>query len=206
MLRQDPSSLTADAIIDAVCGGFSARNRERISRDDVARVVAEIELNLKEERPPRKSPTLRVRRLRFVGEKRLRDRSPEPFAYNQAFAPGVNVICIPDNEVGKSSILKTIKYALTGDNGDYDADVRSWITDVWLTFALDRQEFTVLLSTRGPGPRALLVPGEECRSIETVADETSLVIVDVCGAEAIKAELQRFFFQRLGLGRLSWTQ
>lgn len=122
------------------------------------------------------------------------------------FAPGVNVLCIPDNEVGKSSILKTIKYALTGDNGDYDADVRSWITDVWLAFALDRQEFTVLLSTRGVGPRALLVPGEDFRPIETVAEETTLAITDVSGAEPIRAELQRFFFQRLGLGRLSWTQ
>src|SRR5699024_6711354 len=109
--------------------------------------------------------------------------------YDQAFAPGVNVICVPDNEVGKSSILKTIKYALTGDNGDYDADVRLWITDVWLAFTLDVQEFTVLLSTRDGGPRALLVPSEEFRPIETLAEETTLVIFDVSGADAIKAEL-----------------
>jgi cell division protein FtsB len=200
----DGAPLAPEAVVEAVYGGFSAKNRERISRDDVARVVAELELE--EERPRRKSPTLRVRQLRFAGEKRLRDQSPEPFVYDQAFAPGVNVICIPVNEVGKSSILKTIKYALTGDNGDLDADVRSWITDVWLAFALDRQEFTVLLSTRGGSPRALLVPGEEFGPIETVAEETTLAIVDVSGAEAIKAELRRFFFQRQGLGRLSWTQ
>jgi len=200
----DGAPVTVEAIVEAVYAGFSAKNRERISRDDVARVVAK--LKLEEERPQRRSPALRVRRLRFTGEKRLHDRPTEPFVYDQTFAPGVNVICIPDNEVGKSSILKTIKYALTGDNGDYDADVRTWITDVWLTFALDRQEFTVLLSTRGGAPRALLVPGEEFRPMETVAEETTLAIVDVSGAETIKTELQRFFFQRLGLGRLSWTQ
>jgi hypothetical protein len=201
---RDGAPITADAVVDAVFDEFSARNRERISRENVMQVVAQLELD--EARPRRKSPVLRVRRLRFTGEKHLRDRLPEPFVYDQTLAPGVNVICIPDNEVGKSSILKTIKYALTGDNGDYDADVRSWITDVWLSFALDRQEFTVLLSTRGGSPRALLVPGEEFRPIESVAEETTMAIVEVSGAEAIRAELQRFFFQRLGLGRLSWTQ
>ncbi len=98
----DGAPITAAAVVEAVYDGFSAKNRERISREDVARVVAELELA--EERPRRKSPALRVRRLRFAGEKRLRDRSPEPFGYDQAFAPGVNVICIPDNEVGKSSM------------------------------------------------------------------------------------------------------
>jgi hypothetical protein len=196
--------LTVEALIDAVYAGFSTKNRERISRKDVERVVGELKLD--EDRPSRKSPTLRVRRLRFAGEKHMHARLPEPFVYDQPFAPGVNVICIPDNEVGKSSILKTIKYALTGDNGDYDADVGSWITNIWLAFTLDKQEFTLLLSTDSGSPRALLVPGDELRPIETEIEETTLAIFDVTGAEAIKAELQRFFFQRLGLRPLSWTQ
>jgi hypothetical protein len=195
--------VNAEVLVDAVYAGFSPKNRERISRDDVAGVVAELRLD--EGRPVRRSPSLRLRRLRFAGEKHLLERPSEPFVYDQSFAPGVNVVCIPDNEVGKSSILKTIKYALTGDNGDYDADVRSWITDIWLTFVLDKQEFSILLSTRD-GPRALLVPGEELRAIETVAEETTLALFDVSGTDAAKGELQRFFFQRLGLGPLSWTQ
>jgi prefoldin subunit 5 len=190
--------------VEAAYGGFSAKNRARTSRDHVARVVTE--LRLEEARPRRTSPALRVRRLRFSGEKRLDHQAPEPFVFDQAFVPGVNVICIPDNGVGKSSILKTIKYALTGDKGDYDADVGKWITDVWLVFTLDRQQFTVLLSTRDGGSRALLVPGEEFRPLERVAEETTLAIFDVSGNETIKGELQRFFFQRIGLGRLSWTQ
>ncbi|MGE3599735.1 MAG: hypothetical protein AB7N70_29755 [Dehalococcoidia bacterium] len=196
--------VTAETLADAVYASFSQKNRERITRDDIASVIGELRLD--EGRSAHRSPSLRIRRMRFAGEKRLRDRPTEPFVYDQTFAPGVNVICIPDNEVGKSSVLKTIRYALTGDNGDYDADVRSWINDIWLTFALDRQEFTVLLSTRGGSPRALLVPGEELRPIEIVAEETTLALFDVSGAEAIKGELQRFFFQRLGLGPLSWTQ
>jgi hypothetical protein len=118
----------------------------------------------------------------------------------------VNVLCVPANEVGKSSILKTIMYALTGDAGDYDPDVRSWITDVWLAFTLDKQEFTALLSTRGDTPRALLVAGETFGAIDDVAAETTLAIFDVRGTEAIRSELQRFFFDRLQLRPLSWTQ
>jgi hypothetical protein len=197
-------SLNHDALVDTVYAGFSARNRERITRDDVVKVVADLKLD--EHRPMRHSLALRVRRLKLSGEKRLRDRAPEPFVYDQAFAPGVNVLCILDNDVGKSSILKAIKYALTGDDDDFDADVRSWITDIWLGFALDQQAFTVLLSNRDGTRRALLVPGDELRPIETTGNETTLAIFDVAGMESIKAELQRFFFQRLGLGPLSWTQ
>lgn len=203
-VEQYQAVLTADELVDTVYAGFSAKNRERISRGDVARLVNEVKLD--ERRSGRRSPTLRVTRLRFAGEKHRREQSAEAFIYDQSFAPGVNVICIPANEVGKSSVLKTIKYALTGDNGDYDADVRNWITDIWLSFTLDQQIFTVMLSNRGDTPRALLLPGEEFRQIEAVGEETTLVIFDVVGAEEIKAELRRFFFQRLGLGSLSWTQ
>ncbi len=190
--------------MDAVLTSFSPRNQGRITRDDVTRVVAE--LTLDEKRRARQSPSLRIKQLCFAGVKRRSGQPPEPFRYDQAFSPGVNVICIPDNEVGKSSILKTIKYALTGDDGDYDADVHNWITDIWLAFSLDLRIFTVLLSTRGGAPRALLLAGEEFRPLEAVAEEMALTIFDVTGAEAIKAELQRFFFLRLDLGPLSWTQ
>jgi len=200
----EEETFTAEMLVEAAYSGFSSRNRERISRDDIMGVVAKLDLN--EQRSPRKSPTLRIRRLRFDGEKRLQNREPIQFSYDQEFLPGVNVICIPDNEVGKSSILKTIKYGLTGDNSDYDADVRSWISDIWLVFTLDNQEFTTLISMRNGGPHALLVSGDESRPIEIAQEEPPLVLVDAHGAEEIKDEIQRFFFQRIGLRELSWTQ
>ncbi len=202
--ESEEAPFTAEKLIDAAYARFSSKNRQRISRSDVERVVTDVKLA--EQRPARKTPALRVYRLRFTGRKCLPDRPPKPFEYDQTFGPGVNVICIPDNGVGKSSILKTIKYALTGDNGDYDADVRNWITDIWLAFALDNHEFTVLLSSRSGSPRALLVPGHEFRPIETAGEESALFIFDVSGAEAIKDELKQFFFRRFGFGKLSWTQ
>ncbi len=178
----------ADTLVDAVYARFSAKYRERINRDDIASVVAELELD--EKRQQRKSPALRVHQLRFIGEKYLQDQPPEPLIYRpKTFAPVANVICIPDNEVGKSSILKTIKYALTGDNGDYDADVRAWITDVWLAFALDRQKFTVLLSVRDGVPRTLLV----WRGVST-SHRPHHVIVDAIRTMFIRPSFSSSFF------------
>ncbi len=57
-------------------------------------------------------------------------------AYDQRFAPGVNVLLAPNNSVGKSSIFATIKFGLTGDDGGYESDVRGWIGALWLEFAL----------------------------------------------------------------------
>jgi hypothetical protein len=56
-----------------------------------------------------------------------------PVAYDQAFAPGVIVLLVEDNLVGKSSVFKTIKFALTGDDTTTMATSRSWIRGVVCT-------------------------------------------------------------------------
>lgn len=91
----DSRTLTVDQLVEAVHGKFSQSNRERISRDVVRRVVEE--LPLQGEAASRHTPLLRMLRLQFCGEKRLHDQPPTTFVYDQEFAPGVNVICIPQN-------------------------------------------------------------------------------------------------------------
>ena len=203
ILSEVAAPLTPEAVVAGVWETLSAKSRERVSREDIAHVVHDLELG--GIGSARKAPALQVKHLRFTGEKKLNDQLPQPFVYDQEFEPGVNVICVPDNSRGKSSILKTIKFALTGDNEDYDADVRSWITDVWLTFSLDHQVFTVLHNMQGQR-RAVLVPGEEFRSLEVVPDEATVTLMDETGADSIRAELKHFFFKRFSLEELSWTQ
>jgi len=196
--------LSKEALCTAIYASFSPRNRERIQPEDIAAVLETLDLSdyLLEFR----APQLQVRHLRFTGTKHLHGhQEPIPISYDQTFAPGVNVVLIEANEVGKSSIWKTIKFALTGDGGDYDADVRSWIVTIWLTFALNDQLFTIILSRDSGEIRAILVPGEESRSLEEVASATSIVF-DAQGTEGVKAVLQHFFFNQLGLTQLSWTQ
>ncbi len=196
--------LSKEMLCTAIYASFSRRYRERIQPEDIAAVLETLDLSdyLLEFR----APNLQVRRLRFTGAKHLHGhQEPIPIAYDQAFAQGVNVLLVEENEVGKSSIWKTIKFALTGDSGDYDADVRSWIVAIWLTFALNDQPYTIILSRDNEVLRAILVPGEESRALEEAATATS-ILFDAQGAESVKAELQHFFFNRLGLAQLSWTQ
>jgi hypothetical protein len=196
--------LSKEGLCTAIYASFARRYRERIQPEDIAAVLETLDLSdyLLEFR----APQLQVRRLRFTGAKHLHGHvEPIPIAYDQTFAPGVNVVLIEENEVGKSSIWKTIKFALTGDSSDYDADVRSWIVAVWLTFALNDQPYTIILSRGDEVLQATLVPGEENRSLEEAVTSTS-ILFNAQGTENVKAELQHFFFNRLGLAELSWTQ
>jgi hypothetical protein len=111
-------ALTADDITERAYAKFGPKLRGQISREDVREVVASLDLG--KLRPTRKVPRLVIRWLRFTGTKKPTGKKPDPIDYTREFAPGVNVILIEDNLVGKSSILKTIKFALTSDDEDYD--------------------------------------------------------------------------------------
>jgi hypothetical protein len=201
-----PSSppLNIDDITDRAYAKVSGRSREDISRDEVREVVAGLDLG--KLRPSRQVPRLVVRRLRFSGTKRPSGQEPSAIDYDQQFATGVNVILIEDNLVGKSSILKTIKFALTGDDEDYDADVREWIREIWLEFTLDEREYTILLARRDDGLHGMLVPGRKECPIEEVPGSESAIGFYNKGSEEIQAGLRDFFIHEFCLASLGWTQ
>ncbi len=196
--------LSIDDITDRAYAKFSARSREDISRGDVREVVAGLDLG--KLRPSRQVPRLVVRRLRITGTKRPVGQKPSAINYDQEFAPGVNVILIEHNLVGKSSILKTIKFALTGDDEDYDADVREWIREVWLEFTLDDREYTILLARRENGLHGMLVPGRKGCPIEEVPPAESALGFYNKGPEEIQTGLREFFVHEFGLATLGWNQ
>jgi hypothetical protein len=196
--------VTIEGLADHIFRSFSLRNRNRTSNESIANIVKEIDLS--EYIPTTKAPRLRLDYLRIVGEKRLGEhQTPLPIDRSFKFGSGVNVVLIPDNNVGKSSIFKTIKFALTGDNSDYDADVKQWIERVWLTFSLDDRQYTILLAVTADGIRAVLVAGEAVDEIEWVAQNQS-IFFDAQGAQQVQNELQHFFFGQLELTPLAWTQ
>jgi hypothetical protein len=196
--------LTADSIAQAVWDSLKPNSQKRTSLKELQEITNE--LSLENQSVTKSSSALRVVRLKFSGKKQLNNSLvPKNFVYTQDFSPGVNVICVPDNSKGKSSILKTIKFALTGDDREYDIDVRSWITDIWLTFRLNKQEYTVLHTDR-QSHRMLIVPKVEDRLLEEVADNATAIILSADTRETIKIELSQFFFKRLGLEELAWNQ
>lgn len=197
--------LTREQLVERVHASFSKRFQEEIAIDHVRNALQGIQLA----DPPAPAPCqLRLIRLVIQGTKIL-DGEPEPIpiAYSQGFALGVNVILIADNDVGKSSILKTIKFALTGDNGDYDADVKKWITYIRLQFMLDGEPLTISISCRpDPGDHlAVLYRGENAEPPEDMSTAEQVIFV-AADRQELEDSLRRFFFGKVGLRRLAWTR
>ncbi len=199
----DPSDLSPENLAQAVYDGLGPRVRQETTLEEI-RAVAD-RLVYKDKRPTRPAPVLMVKRLMFKGMKTLVGQEPIPIDYAQEFAPGVNVILIERNLVGKSSILKTIKFALTGDHEEYDRAVREWIKEVWLQFSLGTRPFTVILAERNGAWHGLLVPGEECRPYDQVFEDLPRKDTEWAGLERIREGLARFFFREYSLASLGWS-
>ncbi len=195
---------STDALIDKIHSSFSKGNRERIARELVSEVLSNLELSTSVYQ--RTTPRLLIHRLVFTGEKTLHSEDkPCPFRYEQKFFPGVNVLLIPDNNVGKSSVMKTIKFALTGDDSDYDDDVKAWIQRIWLQFSVGAESFTSYIIRESNRWRGILVFGKEERDLEELSEIPGMLF-DVTGSDNLRTRLQLFFFERLGISALSWTQ
>lgn len=187
-----------------VHSSFSSKYQKEISIDKVHEVVSSQNLLL--DKDVGITPRLLIRRLEISGQKSFADGSMEPsFTYGQDFSSGVNVLLIPDNNVGKSSVMKTIKFALTGDDSGYDADVKSWIRYIRLYFSVGKEPFTIHIIRQEESTRAVLVAREELTDITTHQNIRN-VYFDVSGLDVVKERLQQFFFDRFKLDSLSWTQ
>jgi hypothetical protein len=194
--------LSVDSLSEVVHSRFSRKRQNEIPLNLVREVLGD--LTLADARPPRRVPRLRIGRLVFTGTKLLKDGATAPIAYDQSFAPGVNVVLVRKNGAGKSTILKTIKLALTGDDSDYDPDVRGWIERVWLQFDLDGAAYTIHVSRVG-SVEAYLISGHTLASTEVIREDPNLLDLS-SDSEALQESLDRFFMHRLGLARLRWTQ
>lgn len=199
----DLSDLTAERLAQAVFDGLGPKLRLEMTLDEI-RAVAE-KLVYKDKRPSRPAPALLIKKLRFKGIKTLTGHEPKPIDYEQQFLPGVNIILIERNLVGKSSILKTIKFALTGDHDEYDQAVREWIKEIWLQFSLGNRSFTVMLAEKETAWHGLLVSGTEDRPFDEVVEDLPRKDQVWVTLEKIREGLAAFFSHEYSLGTLGWT-
>jgi hypothetical protein len=191
-------------LADKVHASFSKSNQEQIPKALVVEILEKLELPIPN--PSASAPRLLLHRLMFSGHKTLKGEvHPQEFRYDQKFESGVNLLLVPDNNVGKSSVMKTIKFALTGDNSDYDVDIKEWIQRIWLQFSIGIDEFTIYFLKNENFWKGILVLGNEESCLETLP-EIPGKFFDVQGIEKIQEQLQQFFFTRLDLSLLSWTQ
>lgn len=134
---------------------------------------------------------LTLKQLRFRGEKNGRF----------TFHPGVNVLRAGNNK-GKSSILKLIKFCLTGKN-ELKPDVSAWISSIDLAFAIDDKLFAIHVDN-ATRPAGRLIQGT-MDDLEA-ADDTVASVVSFNSAVAMKQGLEEFFSERFGLRTLVGTQ
>ena len=144
---------------------------KRVSAEHFRAALTELESALAASPGPRCQ--LRLRRLRFWGEKRGDFR----------FFPGVNVLRA-GNDKGKSSVLKMIHFCLTGKN-DLKKDVDSWIEHVELYFELDGQPHAVEVhKVRRPRGRILA-----CREDRPEDLDRAEILVEFRNGKAMQQEL-----------------
>ncbi len=88
--------------------------------------------------------------ISFEGEKSTTEKqkySGNQIRFEQKIESGVN-IWIADNFKGKSSILKVLKYAITGSNS-LKPNIKKWIKHIIVNFKIGIKNYTVYLNLEG---------------------------------------------------------
>ena len=105
---------------------------------------------------------LRVRRLAFTGEKKLRDQEPVAVDFEWEFDDGLTAITSEHNLRGKSTLLWLIRWGLTGERPDLiTPDTRAWIDRVSLEAEVDGVGFTVSWTVEANGVSGGLAVGNQ---------------------------------------------
>lgn len=133
------------------------------------------EIGVGEERPTRRADTLAIRRLAFSGVKRATKYEDGPYQFTWSdLGPGLFGILSPDaNQIGKSTVLDVIVWALRGRPRSLKPEVRAWIDEVELEFTIGGERYCVSftdLDGEPQGKLVLLAPGP-ARTLHTFKGE-----------------------------------
>ena len=148
---------------------------------------------------------LQVTRLFFEGQKITEEEqtySNDPILYDRSIASGIN-IWVADNLKGKSSILKIIKYALTGSDSIKD-NIKKWIKHILLNFKIGAKEYTIYFKIEAR-LKAKLFNGT-ITTIAAIDESVDEPLIDVKSETEYQAQIQEFFFNQFSYYPLKWTQ
>jgi len=162
-LPEAPLAPLRDAVAD----------KAKVSPAAVDLVLSEIGVG--EERPTRRADTLAIRHLAFSGVKRATkyEDGPYQFAWSD-LGPGLFGILSPDtNQIGKSTVLDVMVWALRGRPRSLKPEVRAWIDEVELDFTIGGERYCVSFTDLDGVPQGKLVlqaPGP-ARTLQTFKGE-----------------------------------
>ncbi|MGL5277256.1 hypothetical protein [Myroides sp.] len=170
-----------------------------------AKELLEINEGYNKDNPLSTGKSLELSHISFFGQKsnnENQDYSGDSISYQQKIGKGIN-IWIADNFKGKSSILKIIKYALTGKDS-LKPNIKKWISHVLLNFNISNKEYTIYLNIEGR-LKAKLLNGT-VKTLDELYNYTKEPIINVNSEAEYRIQIQDFFFKQFSYYSLKWTQ
>ncbi|HJW56943.1 MAG TPA: hypothetical protein VJ577_16880 [Burkholderiaceae bacterium] len=150
------------------------------------------DLRISEEKSSRPVEFLTVRRLMFSGEKRDSKLTNGPYTFEwKDLRPGLwGVLSVGINQIGKSTVLEVLLWALRGSPRGLKPEVRAWITSVDLEFTVGADHYRVTFNDFDNIPRGSLILTN--RGIARTLDAFD-------GEEQFKAVMDALMMNRFGL-------
>jgi hypothetical protein len=142
---------------------------------------------------------LRILSIQFAGVK----QTGEEIAYECSPGPGVN-LWLGENLVGKSSIFKIVKLALTGRKS-IDRGIEKWLHEIWVEFTLGYEIYTSYIYRKANNlifnlyqldKEQLLIAGDEERQAAELYHG---------GMEGYAEHLEEFFFTQFAYYPMQWV-
>ncbi|MFN8419156.1 MAG: hypothetical protein U0528_07935 [Anaerolineae bacterium] len=150
---------------------------------------------------------LLVHDVYVAGEKRLGDgKANVPFTYQRKLGTGLWA-WVGKNGAGKSTVLNSIVWALTGSDSGISRRVRQWIHDVLVHFTLGGEQYSSYITRSGGGSANDSVRGGIYKGFLTLS-EIELQAEPVARydqRDGMREAIDNFFMQKLGLTTMRWT-
>lgn len=183
------------------------RRRETVSIEDIQAVLSEAGIAdlLRREDKASVSGRLTLRQIRISGQKQIESGNQVPLSYHRLLEPGLNG-WVAGNSTGKSTILKTILWAIIGVEPDFKPDVRAWLEDVAVEVEIvDDGIYTVRYFPKAD--KTKVSGGIFAGDLAFVLNNASTVspIESFSNQNDMSKRLANFFGKRLGYVPLEWA-
>ncbi|OPD37324.1 hypothetical protein AL714_09275 [Clostridium botulinum] len=190
-----------DKFINLVYSEF----KDIFNKDDIKEIL-NIEDLFDKDNPKTSCKRLMINRLKLKGVKKDNTK----INYDKIFEGGVNLL-IADNSKGKSSTYKIIKFLLTGKDNHLKPDVKTWIKQVALEFALDNNIYTICLDKPNSKVKGALFKlpiknliNKDDNLITSLSNDQ--ILFKFKSREELKNRMESFFFNELSYYSLKWTE
>lgn len=173
-------------------------HKEIFEKEEIIELLEISDEVYKKDNPTSTGKSLKMNKILFKGKK----ANGDIIDYSQKLFPGIN-IWIGDNNKGKSSTLKMIKFALTGDN-KLKEDIKDMIDEILLSFSIAEKHYTVYIKNKKPLIGRLYNSFYE--DWETFDFNIKPPLFETNSVDEFKNAMEEFFFQQFDYYSLKWTQ